>query len=356
MKKVINSALFIGAHPDDIELGAGGTVCHLVSMGWDVWFCVATSETDISIAEKRKKEAIDAAKILGIKPQKILFLDFPDGNLECNRSTVGKFRNILKENNLSPDVVFTHTASDSHNDHKALHDLTMATFRKKPILTYAIVISLIKSNYNPNIFVDISNFFDQKIRAFKKHDSQLKRVSEDQIIKFNEKYSSTLGFNKTEFFEVLFQEGTTEEAIKLVQWLNDSPFNKFWYTLIANKKLFIIHGVPVYRKNKEWDWATDKDRAGMSLLHRSFSEMWNARNPVEDYSCATPNIENFLANSNILLSGGAVSNTVTRDYFNYFKGIRYCINYSMPNYCNIHIQLLSNLSTYSTNQSLKIAG
>jgi LmbE family N-acetylglucosaminyl deacetylase len=45
-----HEALFVGAHPDDIELGAGGTVARLTDAGWNVWLCILTSESDTSVA------------------------------------------------------------------------------------------------------------------------------------------------------------------------------------------------------------------------------------------------------------------------------------------------------------------
>jgi len=111
---------------------------------------------------------------------------------------------------------------------------------------------------------------------------------------------------------------------------------------LGREPLTLIHGVPVYRANREWNWAVDKDREGIDFLHRAFGDMWSGVDPIENYSCATPNIESRLAKTNILISGGSVSNSIARDYFNHFPGLReYHIDYEMPDYTNIAIRDVS---------------
>jgi hypothetical protein len=127
-----------------------------------------------------------------------------------------------------------------------------------------------------------------------------------------------------------------QRAASLIYELNDSQFHRFWYTLIGHRKLVLVYAVPVYRPIKEWNWPTDKDREGIALLRRAFSTHFK-QDPIEEFSCGTPNVETFLERSDIFLSGGAVSNTLTRSYFNHFRGLRYVIDYEMPNYSNISI-------------------
>jgi LmbE family N-acetylglucosaminyl deacetylase len=69
-------ALFVGAHPDDIELGAGATAARLSAQNWIVWFLVLTSEADENVAELRKLEAAKAAITLGVDPCRLLFAEY----------------------------------------------------------------------------------------------------------------------------------------------------------------------------------------------------------------------------------------------------------------------------------------
>ncbi len=329
-------ALFIGAHPDDIELGAGGTVARLTKAGWDVWFCILTSESSVDVALQRKNEAIAAAQLLGVDKAKVMFADFPDSHLECNGETVGTFRHLLDDHELDPDIVFTHIQEDSHNDHRAAYEICQASFRKKIILNFAVVNSLVASKFEPRIFSDVSSLYDRKLSALRLHQSQTGRVNEESLESLNRSFRSSLGFTNTEAFELTVQEGS-HNNLRIALELNDCPFHSFWYALLESHKLMIVHAQPVHRKKKEFHWPTDKDRDGISLLSRAFNELWAGKSPIQDHSSLAEYAETYLETSNVLLSGGAVSNRITREFFNHFKGIRYAIDYTMPNYTDIVI-------------------
>jgi LmbE family N-acetylglucosaminyl deacetylase len=330
-----HSALFIGAHPDDIELGAGGTVARLTDAGWDVWFCILTNESDINVALRRKNEAIAAAQLLGLDTTKVLFADFPDSDLKCNGETVARFRQLLADHDLNPDIVFTHSHQDSHNDHRASYAICQASFRKKVILSFAVVNSLVADKFEPRIFSDVSSVYDRKISALRMHQSQSSRVNQASLEKLDSQFRVRLGFTNTEAFELTVQEGANNLRIALN--LNDCPFHSFWYAFLQSQKLMIIHAQAVHRKKKDFHWTSDKDRDGIILLSRAFNELWVGKSPIEDHSSLTEYAESYLETSNVLLSGGAVSNRITREFFNHFKGIRYAIDYTMPSYTDIVI-------------------
>ena len=109
------------------------------------------------------------------------------------------------------------------------------------------------------------------------------------------------------------------------------------YIFCENLHLIVIHAEPVHRVVQQWQWSIDKDRAGLNLLHRSFIEHWLGKDPVHDLSCQDDSAESVIWEHNILLSGGAVSNTISRHYFNHFKKINYVIEYSMPGYQDVEI-------------------
>ena len=171
-KKPLLTALFIACHPDDIEIGAGGTVAHLAAKGWTVWICILTKEQKDDVAAQRRMEALQGAQLLGVAPEHVLFAGFPDGDLQCGRESVGMMRELLKGHHCAPDIVFTHTHSDSHNDHRAAHELTISTFRKKPILCYAVVNSLVLSTFKPSVFIETAAYRVQKEQALAVHLSQ----------------------------------------------------------------------------------------------------------------------------------------------------------------------------------------
>jgi LmbE family N-acetylglucosaminyl deacetylase len=329
-------ALFVGAHPDDIELGAGGTVARLTDAGWNVWLCILTSESDGKVASDRKNEAIAAAQLLGVDAAKVVFADFPDRHLECNGETVAKFRQLLANRGLDPDIVFTHIQADSHNDHRAAYAICQASFRKKIILNFAVVNSLVRNQFEPRIFSDVSTQHDRKMAALGMHQSQADRVNAASLGALDKSFRVSLGFTNTEAFELTVQEGG-DSQLRLALELNDCPFHSFWHTLLGSKKLMIIHAQAVHRKKKDFHWTTDKDRDGISLLSRAFNELWVGKSPIEDQSSLAEYAELYLETSNVLLSGGAVSNRITREFFNHFTGIKYAIDYTMPHYTDIRI-------------------
>src|SRR5262249_25458068 len=86
------SALFLGAHADDIEIGCGGTLAKMVALGWDVWMCVVTDDADRTLATTRRHEAQASAAAYGIPAAQVLFLGAPDTQLRCDGETVGALR------------------------------------------------------------------------------------------------------------------------------------------------------------------------------------------------------------------------------------------------------------------------
>jgi len=330
------SALFVGAHPDDIEIGAAGTVAKLAHSGWDIGYCVLTTELDPSISRVRSKEATEAAGILGVPPERIILLDFPDSHLEVTGETVGKLRGALEECGFDPDIVFTHTHSDSHNDHRAAYELVLATFRKKPVLSFAVVNSLIRSEFKPKVFVETSQQAVKKRDALRAHRSQGMRIDEAAIDDLNGSFLPEGGFNKAEPFELVLQEGA-ETLLYMVLGLNDSPFHNFWYPLLHEQPLLVIHSVPVYRRKRDHRWSSSKEQEGVELLYESFAKMWYEQNPVTSKNSDNPAVENHLYTSNVLLSGSAASNQFIRTYFDHFQGLRYFIDYSMPDYKDLAI-------------------
>lgn len=335
-KTAPGEALFIGAHPDDIEIGAGGTVAKLSANGWQVYLCILTSEADPGKARERRNEAIAAAAALGVGADKIFFLELPDTKVKCDGDSVGKLRKIVKENNLKPDVVFTHTIADDHNDHRAAHDITLGAFREKVIFAYPIVNSLKESHFTPKVFVDISGYRNSKLKALEEHRSQSKhgRIMQPKIEKLGEKFSGSLPF--AEPFEVIVQEGGYD-GISRAFSINDCNFYKFWNLLIEDRPLTIIYSLPAEREKKDGTWQGGKERKGVSLLSRSFNEKWYGSHPIESLGWDDARTKKLLSSNDILLSGGAVSNEIVRTHFNHFKGVRYVIDYVMPNFTNIHI-------------------
>src|SRR5690242_7954076 len=127
--------LAIGAHPDDIEIGCGGTILSLIEQGAVSQICwvVLTGET------KRAEEASQSADgLLGdISGKRVILRDFRDGYFPYDGAKIKGFFEQLKDD-LAPDVIFTHQRFDLHQDHRVTCELTWNTFRDHLILEYEI--------------------------------------------------------------------------------------------------------------------------------------------------------------------------------------------------------------------------
>ncbi len=335
-KKPLLTALFIACHPDDIEIGAGGTVAHLAAKGWTVWICILTKEQKDDVAAQRRMEALQGAQLLGVAPEHVLFAGFPDGDLQCGRESVGMMRELLKGHHCAPDIVFTHTHSDSHNDHRAAHELTISTFRKKPILCYAVVNSLVLSTFKPSVFIETAAYRVQKEQALAVHLSQGERIDTASIFYRIGEYSRSLGLQEAEPFELIIQEGA-EDMLFLVQGLNDSAFHTFWQPLLNNNQLSIVCSTPVAQRKERRELYLDHEHTGVQELSSSFASLWHDKNPLELLRWNHPQAEKILWNSHVVLCGSSVSNFITEHYFNHLPNLRFIVDYTMPDYKSIVI-------------------
>ena len=162
--------LAIGAHPDDIEIFMYGLLSIYKNRGDEVLLCVATdgslggSEHGEELALKRKNETIEGLKLLG-KPD---FLNLKDGRLGLDVNAKSKILDYLIK--LKPDLVITHAPEDYHSDHKALSNyISESAGFNFPVL---FADTLMGVNFNPNFYIDITDFFKQKRKAILAHKTQ----------------------------------------------------------------------------------------------------------------------------------------------------------------------------------------
>ena len=99
------SVVAFGAHPDDIEIGMGGTIAKLSSMGYDVILVVATLPNFVKLdkKEERRNESTMSAKVMGCKTPE--FLDLTPDEITFGRRFVTMVDEII--NRHKPEVVFT---------------------------------------------------------------------------------------------------------------------------------------------------------------------------------------------------------------------------------------------------------
>lgn len=127
--------LCLGAHSDDIEIGCGGTILRLAEqypnclLHWVVFSAVGEREK-----EARRAASLFAGKAALSGP---ILKAFRDGFLPFVGAEVKDLFEDLKKK-ISPDLIFTHSGKDAHQDHRQVSELTWNTFRDHLILEYEV--------------------------------------------------------------------------------------------------------------------------------------------------------------------------------------------------------------------------
>lgn len=175
--------LAIGAHPDDVEIGMGGSILNFIGQGLRVAILDLTNgePTPMGTPEKRAKEASKSAKILKVK--KRITLDLPNRYLTDTPSAREKTAEVFRE--LKPKYLFTHYPEDGHPDHIACSNiiqgarfyskLTKTKMKGEPFYPERIFYFFsthIKFIFKPAFILNTSDYHEQKIRALKCYTSQ----------------------------------------------------------------------------------------------------------------------------------------------------------------------------------------
>lgn len=165
------TVLVLGAHPDDIELGAAGFLLKLKDSGARV-FGLTLSRGEVGgDPERRREEAQRALAFIGLDGYEIL--DFPDTRLG---EVIPAMRSAIEARvkRTGATLVLTHAAVDVHGDHRAVHEATREAARAVPtVLCYEDVST--PQSFEPNFFVDVDAYLDDHLKAIAFHRSQAHR-------------------------------------------------------------------------------------------------------------------------------------------------------------------------------------
>lgn len=195
----VRRAVAFGAHPDDVEVGAGGLVAKLVDAGAAVTIVVASIPNQ---AAARRAEATAAARELGAA------LVLPPGDHESRiedapmHALVGRFESELT---TDPDLVIVHGAADSHWDHTLVHRAVLAALRRSrcDILAFATRLPAGSPPPAPTCVVDITTTIDRKLAAIAEHRSQFAPGFAEARREVARTLGRTHGVELAEVFEVL---------------------------------------------------------------------------------------------------------------------------------------------------------
>lgn len=226
--------LAFGAHPDDIELGCGGTIIKHVENGFKVGIIDLTTG-DLGTrgnAKIRLEEADSANKLMGLSVRENL--NFKDGfflNDEKHKNAL-----IKKIRKYRPDIVLANAPSDRHPDHARASQLTIdacflsglekintnqEVWRPKAIYHYIQF-----NNLPPDFVVDISDFFDKKITAIKEYKSQFfdPNSNETKTIISSKEFFDSIEYRAKDLgrqTSCTYAEGFINHQLSKVNLLND---------------------------------------------------------------------------------------------------------------------------------------
>lgn len=165
-----NKYLFLGAHPDDIELGAGATIAKSIAHG--ATCSVGIFSTFKDIQPDLIEESLSALKILGVNQENIKFFDFPVRNFPEYRQQI--LQTIIDNYSGDFDTIFVPSAPDIHQDHEVIFKEALRAFKFSSILGYELPWNIF--NDKKTVYNKITQeHLDLKISALERFGSQKER-------------------------------------------------------------------------------------------------------------------------------------------------------------------------------------
>ncbi|MEJ5128803.1 PIG-L deacetylase family protein [Comamonas sp. MYb21] len=159
--------LAVGAHPDDVEIGCGGTLLKKRAMGHEVVVLILSRGAKGGDVNLRLEEAQQASMLLNAT---LKVGDLPDSQVPEGAQTIELIERVVRE--IAPTHIYTHSSHDSHQDHRNAHLATLVAARHTPNL-YCYQSPSSTTDFRPNLFVDITNHMDKKVQMIQKYHSQV---------------------------------------------------------------------------------------------------------------------------------------------------------------------------------------
>ena len=205
MNRILNekggTVLAFGAHPDDLEIGAGGLLARLAAEGADVTMAVVAVPNQI---ETRRQEARAGAAAIDAELM-ILFEDKPMRVEDVQMyELVRRFDQLVGD--LHPDLVITHSTSDLHWDHCLVHRATVSALRRTPCDLLAYLSSPEMNAHARCVgecFADITQSIEKKIEAIKCHSSQMTKFDCETSRDLARAMGRISGYEYAEAYQVL---------------------------------------------------------------------------------------------------------------------------------------------------------
>lgn len=209
--------LVFAPHNDDEVLGVGGTIAKYVKEGHEVYVCEVTSTPDDEWTKELRVEAKGAHDFLGIK--ETYFLDLPMIGLRHHDTAEfnGKVHDVVQK--INPDIVFVPHKGDMNFDHGEVTYSAMVALRPinmpelKEIYAYETLsetewnIPVVENAFMPNVYFDITDTIDDKLKAMEFYESELKVFPHPRSLEAIKALSvyrgSTINVNNAEAFMLI---------------------------------------------------------------------------------------------------------------------------------------------------------
>lgn len=178
--------LAIGAHPDDVEIWAGGLMLRMRNQGYQLGILDLTrgEMSTKGTVESRKQEAEQAASMLDARR---IQLEFEDGFLTCSRREITEVARIIRK--LRPRIVLHHHQEDFHPDHESAGEVAykacILASRKKfetdqsAWAVQKMISFMAHDSFSPSFVVDVTDVWEQKKELIKCYRSQITHTNSD---------------------------------------------------------------------------------------------------------------------------------------------------------------------------------
>lgn len=190
--------LFLGAHPDDIEIGCGALLHHIAHK--TEILCVTLSDNQKNPdLQNVKGEHLQSMNVLGVPQEKVVFGNFTTRIFQQSRQEILEYFLKLRKD-FKPDLIFTHSKQDVHQDHNTMTDEALRAFRGITVLGFDVV----RSSYGffPNFLVEVTEEdVNKKIEALAKYETYKDRYY------FNSELTRSIMVRHGALAEVPFAEG-----------------------------------------------------------------------------------------------------------------------------------------------------
>lgn len=190
--------LFLGAHPDDIELGCGALI-HQIVKKTDV-LCVTLSDNQKNPdLQDVKHEHLKSMQVLGVPEARVIFGPFITRIFQDSRQEILEYFLKLRKD-FKPDLIFVHSKQDVHQDHNTMTDEALRAFRGITVLGFDVV----RSSYGffPHFLVEVTeDAVNKKIEALAQY-----RTYQDRYY-FNSELTRSIMVRHGALAEVPFAEG-----------------------------------------------------------------------------------------------------------------------------------------------------